>query len=193
MSQKVTVLLMRDYLERFGWNRYEVVDEPLEEEGLLRTGWRSNPIDDGYVLVIDPMVEKSCLSFRVPEVLSVPLENTPTRILCDLMVAIGFVNYMSILGKFAYDPRDGEIRFSLDVPTDENDFTYAQFAHCLRVVITSVERFAPLFDQIRTGELTLESFMRKATQEPAREALRALRDLIEELERLTDDEPPRER
>lgn len=33
MSQKVTVLLMRDYLERFVWNRYEVVTNPTNRRG----------------------------------------------------------------------------------------------------------------------------------------------------------------
>lgn len=183
MASPVTVELMRSYLERFGWSRYEVVDEPYEAEGLLRTGWRSHPEVEGFTLVIDPMVERQCLSFRVLEILSAPAETTNPKAHAHLMTALAFLNYSLILGKFAYDPRDGEIRFSVDLPIDANTLTYEQFVHCLRVVIMSVERYTPLLEAVKDGELSFEQFVRQCQEEPAREMVQALRQLLDEIER----------
>ena len=38
----VTLKMLTGYLERFGWSRYEAVDEPFEKEGVIYTGWRSS-------------------------------------------------------------------------------------------------------------------------------------------------------
>ena len=34
----VTLQMLKGYLERFGWSRYQAVDEPFEQEGLIHTG-----------------------------------------------------------------------------------------------------------------------------------------------------------
>ncbi len=183
MTNTVTVELMRRYLEQFGWHRYEVVDEPYEQEGLLRTGWRSNPVDEGHTLVIDPMIERGCLSFYVPKVLSVPIDSIPENRFRDLMLSIAFMNYTIILGKFGYDPSDGEVRFTVSMPIDENTLTYAQFVHSLGVVIKTVENHAYLLDAVRHGELDFQGFVNKITEEPRRQMREALEKLLEDLRR----------
>ncbi|MFN3422814.1 MAG: hypothetical protein ACK40X_13965, partial [Armatimonadota bacterium] len=79
MGTQVTLDLMRQYLERFGWSRYKAVEEPMEKEGIIYTGWRSSPKEESFSLTIDPMVEKNCLSFRVPKILTAPLDTTPAE------------------------------------------------------------------------------------------------------------------
>ncbi len=192
MANPVTVELMRTYLERFGWSRYEIVDEPYEAEGLLRTGWRSHPEVEGFTLVIDPMVERECLSFRVIEVLSAPSELTDPEAHYQLMQALAFLNYLLIIGKFGYDPRDGEIRFSIDLPIDANTLTYEQFVHCLRVAILSTERYAPLLEAVRDGDMDFEEFQRKCQEEPVREVMQALRELLDEIDRALRSRRPEE-
>jgi hypothetical protein len=127
----VTLQMLKGYLERFGWSRYQAVDEPFEQEGLIHTGWRSSEADEGYTMTIDPMVERNCLSFKVVRILSAPLDSTPRERLSDLWLAMSYINYRIILGKFAYDPSDGEVRFSVNVPIDQNTFTYEQFTHTM--------------------------------------------------------------
>ena len=186
MATQVTLELMKQYLERFGWHRYKAVDEPMEKEGIIHTGWRSSPEAKGFNLVIDPMVEKNCLAFRVPKVLVAPLDETPAERLKDLLVAMGFINYRIILGKFAYDPRDGEVRFSVDIPIDENTVTYEQFQHCLGVTVKMVEDYAPKLKAIVNGEKTAEEFIAdemKGELAAASELLRAFRELLEYMER----------
>lgn len=186
----VTLKMLTGYLERFGWSRYEAVDEPFEKEGVIYTGWRSSGENEGYRLTIDPMVEKACLSFRVPEIVQAPMEDGPER-LGDLTLAIGFINYRIIIGKFAYDPRDGEVRFSVDVPIDENTFTYAQFVHTMGVVIKTTEQYAPQLRAIWSGQLTARQFIEEdigAEFGRLRGAMaQMLRELLEALERETDE------
>lgn len=187
MATQVTLELMRQYLERFGWHRYKAVEEPMEKEGIIHTGWRPSPEAEGFNLAIDPMVEKNCLSFRVPKVLVAPLNETPAERLKDLLMAMGFINYRIILGKFAYDPRDGEVRFSVDLPIDENTVTYEQFQHCLGVTVKMVEEYAPKLRAIANGETTAEEFIAeelKGEMAAAGELLRLFRELLERMERM---------
>jgi len=185
MATQVTLELLKGYLERFGWSRYKAVDEPFEKEGVIYTGWRSSEEAEGYNMAIDPMVEKNCLSFRVPKILMAPRDTTPTERLAELLMAMGFINYRIILGKFAYDPRDGEVRFSVDVPIDENDLSYEQFQHCLGVAVKMVEEYAPKLKAIAAGEKTAQEFIDEELGGEA-EAVAAfgqiLRELLERLE-----------
>ena len=185
MATQVTLELLKGYLERFGWHRYKAVDEPLEKEGIIHTGWRSSEEAEGYNMAIDPMVEKNCLSFRVSKVLVAPRETTPAERLADLLMAMGFINYRIILGKFAYDPRDGEVRFSVDVPIDENDLSYEQFQHCLGIAVKTVEEYAPKLKAIAAGEKTAQQFLDEELGGEAEAAAafgQLLRELLERLE-----------
>jgi hypothetical protein len=184
MATQVTLELLKGYLERFGWSRYKAVDEPLEKEGIIYTGWRSSEAPEGYNMAIDPMVEKNCLSFRVPKVLVAPRDTTPAERLTELLMAMGFINYLIILGKFAYDPRDGEVRFSVDVPIDENDLSYEQFQHCILVVVKTVEEYAPKLKAIAAGEKTAQQFLEEELGSEAEMAAafgQLLRELLERL------------
>lgn len=183
---EVTLKMLTQYLEQFGWSNYQAVDEPFEKEGVIRTGWRSSSDEEGYQMAIDPMVEKSCLCFRVTGVLTAPLAEDAERVR-ELTLAIGFINYNIILGKFAYDPRDGEVRFSVDVPIDENTFTYAQFLHVMRVAIESTELYAPKLHSVWSGEITAQQFIDASVgqqMDTVRDMMAGvLRQLLEALER----------
>lgn len=171
---QVTLQMMREYLERFGWSRYQAVDEPFEKEGILRTGWRSSEESDGYVMSIDPMVEKGCLSFKVHQILSAPMDSTPRDRLSDLWLAMNYLNFRIILGKFSYDPRDGEVRFSVDMPIDENTFTYEQFVHAMGVAIKTVEQYAPRLQAIVKGKQTAQQFIEQDSGGDVHDLLRML-------------------
>ncbi|MFN3421840.1 MAG: YbjN domain-containing protein, partial [Armatimonadota bacterium] len=134
----------------------------------------------------DPVVERNYLSFRVPKILTAPLDTTPIWRINDLMVAMSFINYRIILGKFAYDARDGEVRFSVDIPIDENTVTYEQFQHCLGVAVKTVEEYAPKLRAIANGEKSAKDFIAEEleSEEVARgEFLRLFMEFLEELER----------
>ncbi len=92
MSQ-VTLKMLTDYLERFGWSRYKAVEEPFEQEGIIHTGWRRSEDHEGYTLTIDPIVEKQSLSFKVPKLLHAPIDETPADRLNGLLLAMGYINY----------------------------------------------------------------------------------------------------
>lgn len=148
----VTVRTLEGYLRRFGWNRYQTKREEGEREGLILTSWGG--VSGEYILSIDPIEEKQVLIFHVPRILSAPLDGTPSNCLLELLIALGRINYEIILGKFSYDPRDGEVRFSLTLPTDRSNFTYEQFKHCMEVIVRTVEIHRPLLQQIARGEKT---------------------------------------
>lgn len=148
----VTIRTLEVYLRRFGWSRYKVIQEEGEKQGMILTGWEG--LGRQHVMAIDPIEEKNVLIFQVPQILSAPPESTPSNRLQELLIAIGKINYQIILGKFSYDPRDGEVRFSLAIPTDKSNLTYEQFKHCMEVTTFTVERYQPLLEKILRGEKT---------------------------------------
>ncbi|MBN1484691.1 MAG: YbjN domain-containing protein [Chloroflexia bacterium] len=184
MPSNVNLETLSQYLERFGWKHYQTADEPAEQEGLIRTGWRASE-GQTYRMVIDPMVEKNCLSFRVIQVAMAPWDSTPSDRLNGLLTLLNWVNYRIILGKFGYDASDGEVRFSIDVPIDENDFSYAQFEHTLHVIINSMREWDPQVQAVLCGETPVQDVLVSSARESgASEDF--MRKLTEALERRGD-------
>lgn len=149
----VTVKTLEVYLRRYGWSHYKTVREEREKEGLILTGWEAVS-GRRYGLIIDPIEEKSVLLFHVPQLLSAPPDRTPSNYLLELLMALGQINYQIILGKFSYDPRDGEVRFSITIPTDKSNLTYEQFKHCLDVITLTMDRYHKALEEILQGKKT---------------------------------------
>ncbi len=74
-------------------------------------------------------------------------------------MTLEWINYRIIVGKFAYEPFQGEVHFSIDLPIDENTISYAQFVHSLGLVVEIVENYVPLIKQVREGKMTAEQFI----------------------------------
>jgi hypothetical protein len=159
MASPVTIETLTQYLERFGWKHYQAQDEPAEKEGIIRTGWYSSEKDVSFHLFIDPMVEKRCLAFRVVQIAKAPMDSTPPDRLADLLLLMGWVNYHIILGKLSYDASDGEVRLSIDVPIDENDFTFEQFDHTLRVIMGVAETWSRNLALLLKGEAQMKDLL----------------------------------
>ncbi len=157
--KRVSVDLIKEYLQRLGWVKYEEVDEPEESEGIIYTGWRSSPGSSGYVVCIDPMVEKNCISFRTEQLIFLPVNQISLEVLINLLLAMLWINYRTILGKFSYEPINGEVKFSIDVPIDGDIFTYGQFLHSLGVFVNVVESYAPSLKLIGMGRMSAQEFI----------------------------------
>jgi hypothetical protein len=181
MTSQVTLSILRQYLEQFGWSNYKATDEPQEQEGIIYTGWRSSPDEPGYNLVIDPMVEKGIVQFKVPEIVKVPIEGTDPAIVHEVLLAIGHANYATYMGKFGYDMRDGEVRYSHVLPIEENDITYSQFEHCMRVAISMTMDYAPKLRDIAEGKMTAAQALAEELR-PPESVIQSLRDLLAMLE-----------
>jgi len=155
MATKVEMKVLTQYLERFGWKQYRPENEPGEKEGIIYTGWRSSPTSRGFDLTIDPIAESNCLALRVYWLAKAPLDGTPPDRLADLMLLLAWLNHRFLIGKFAYDLRDGEVRYSVDLPIDENEVNYPQFEHTLRVITNTVEGWTPRLQALLNGEKRL--------------------------------------
>jgi len=157
--KRITLQLIMEYLERFGWKNYDVVDQPSEREGIIYTGWRASEQSPVYMVSIDPMIEKRCISFRTQSLVQAPQSKVSEKILFHLLMTLEWINYRIIVGKFSYEPFQGEVHFSIDLPIDENTISYAQFVHSLGLVVEIVETYTPLIKQVREGNMTAEQFI----------------------------------
>jgi hypothetical protein len=103
------------------------------------------------------------LHLIVPMLASAPQGQMPIGQLADVLTAIGFANYALPLGSFEYDPRDGEIRFSVGVPIDATAISFEQFQHLLNGAQAVVTYWAPRLNDVsagkRSGDAVVESFL----------------------------------
>jgi|GEM_PF-590479 len=163
-----TVELLSGYMHRLGY-KHATVTEPFEQEGVIISGFTFVEKDLQVTVVIDPIVEKGCLLFKVPRIFHAPVDTTSPDRLLELLKAIGYFNYSIILGKFCYDPRDGEVSFELNIAIDDSVVTFAQFKHCMDVVLGELEDKVPKLRAILAGEASASDFMTPLLQiQPAR-------------------------
>jgi hypothetical protein len=157
--KKVTTDRIVEYLERYGWSKNQAIPELSEEQGIVMTGWVSPLSPDGHILMIDPMVEKHSLVFKVKEIASAPPDGTPSDRLSALLMAIAALNHRLILGGFALNPSDGELLYSLGIPVDSDDLRYEDFEHCLRAVQTTVDVHAANLRGLIEGTKSLQDVL----------------------------------
>lgn len=153
MGTQVTLELLKAYLERAGMQGYQ-------KEERIYTGWQIKP-GQGYTTIIRVHPDKNVVSFVVPDVLTVPPLLYPPERLRDFLMALHFLNYELVLGKFSYDPRDGEVRFEIFVPVDETTLTFDQFAHCIKAMLATVETEVPKLKAMLEGKKSLHEFLQE--------------------------------
>jgi hypothetical protein len=158
-KKKVSTQRIVEYLARYGWAKSTVIDEVVEKEGLVVTGWVSPLSPEGHLLMIDPMVERHGMVFKVKELASAPPDATPSDRLSALLMAIAALNGRLIMGAFALNPTDGELLFTLGVPIDSDDLKYEDFAHCLLAIQTTVDAHAAKLRGIIDGTVSLDEVL----------------------------------
>jgi Putative bacterial sensory transduction regulator len=151
-DKQVTTKLIEKYLDRHGWHTHRSVDQPTG--GLVLTSGTA-PTGGQVNLGIALLNPQKALVFQVPNVLKAPLDETPADRLSGLLLMMGLLNYKTIVGKWAYDPSDGEVAFRAGVPIDEGGLTFEHFEHCLRAVTASLGD-APALQAILSGEKTAD-------------------------------------
>jgi hypothetical protein len=161
-----TLALLSGYMDQLGY-KYFTVTESREEEGMIISLFSLAEAELQLTIFIDPIVEKGCLLFKAPRVLHAPVGTTSPDRLLELLKAIGYINYSIILGKFCYDPRDGEVSFEVNIPIDDSAVTFGQFKHCLIVLLGELEEKVPKLRRILAGEATADVFIHQIIIQPA--------------------------
>jgi hypothetical protein len=160
--QKTTIELLSEYLPKYGWPAFKVVEQS-PDGGKILTGWKSPFIDDPRLMFIAVSHSDNTFSMVAPMLVSAPQGAMPIGQLADVLTAIGFANFALSLGRFAYDPRDGEIRLEFGMPIDDAELTYEQFEHLMNVAQATVGYWAPRIKDIadggRTGASVVNSFL----------------------------------
>ena len=69
----------------------------------------------------------------------------------ECLAALMALNYQFSFGAYEWDPTDGEVRFRIGLPLDDNDLTQAQFRRVLGVTCVTVDRYKPVIAKILHG------------------------------------------
>jgi hypothetical protein len=157
----ISIETIRAMLKGMGWPGplYRPYEDGADEHELL-TMWPSvAPEHEPRLMAIRLIHELNCLSFHVPSIAWCPRGKGNQKRLANLLTALGWINGRTVLGKSSYDPRDGEVRFSLAMPIDGGKLDQRQFRHCFHVAIAMVEEFAPYLQRLAAGSLDVDSLI----------------------------------
>ncbi len=186
MGTAVTIEVLTQHLEDFGWSRYKVAPEPGEQEGLIFTGYVGED-ENPHTVIIDPMVEKGVLRIFAPEVASAPADTTPADRLHELTYALSALTASSVLASFGYDPSDGDVIISVAMPIEENDISFEQFKRALGAVLWGVSTYAEGLRKIVDGSAKADDVIKARGPVPTEAELGMLRQLLADLEKRVQD------
>jgi hypothetical protein len=159
VSKAVTIELVGQYLKRRGLGKFEVIPQPGRPDGVILLGL----IDPGGVphpLFIDPRRDKDSLILHVQITRASP-DTTPANRLTDLLMVMAALNYRIVIGKWAYDPKDGEVAFRAAMPIDSGQLDYVDFDHLLTAVLENVGGYAMKMTAIVQGSANVDEILQE--------------------------------
>ena len=164
-GKEVSTKLIAAYLKKLGWQKFQVTEDSAETTAIL-TGWISDLDSVPHNLAIIVNRARSVMMFKVPGLAKAAPESMSPGQLADVLMAIGFANYALALGRFSFDPTDGEITFEYGFPFHNATISVEQFGHILEAFTHSVGYWGPRVNDVcaakRTGEDVMESFVQHA-------------------------------
>lgn len=83
----------------------------------------------------------------------------------ECLAALMALNYQFSLGAYEWDPTDGEVRFRIGLPLDDNDLTQAQFRRVLGITCVTVDRYKPVIPKIIYGGRSPQEAIQEAEAE----------------------------
>jgi hypothetical protein len=135
---------------------------------MIIAGFGFEPQGFSVEVFIDVIAEKGALLMKVPRIFHAPVESGSEHRVFELLKAIGYINYSTILGKFCYDPRDGEVSFQVNMAIDDAVLTFGQFKHSLEVLLGELQEKVPKLRAIHAGELTADVLLPRLEIRPSR-------------------------
>jgi hypothetical protein len=166
-AQKIDQKLVEDALRGIGIERSFV----FESIGgiIALTGWKSNenPEGDHMAIQIKEVDEEgiSLISVQVLGVLHARKDTTQPEQLCQLLQAVSYLNYCLSVVKIGYDPRDGEVRFSVEAPLILGEKVKECIQKTVKVAIVAVDKYKSDLIQIRDGVQSFDEFYKKQVSE----------------------------
>jgi len=181
MGTSVTIEVLRQHLEEFGWKQYDLQDEDDEQEGVVFTGYVGS---DGqpHRIIIDPVVEKGALRIMAPDIVMAPMDKLDPACLSELTLAIAAINSKSVLAWLSYAPQIGAVGAQVAMPIEENDLTFEQFKRSIEAVLWMVSNDGDGLRAVAAGKKKAEEILEPQVALPTSEELEAMRRVLADLE-----------
>jgi Putative bacterial sensory transduction regulator len=144
----LNVEMIGEYLRQFGWPFFEAVTTS-DGRSAVRTGWRG--VAGGFQVELSLLNEPVELVITAEYVITLkPAPETVTRD-ARVFAALLAANYVARRGTWAFDPRDGEVQFSVSHIVGRDGLGYEQFEVLLRTVVVLVDQWAPQIRALAAG------------------------------------------
>jgi hypothetical protein len=85
-------------------------------------------------------------------------------IFANYCMAVSYLNYRLSVVKVGYDPRDGEVRFSVEAPLILGENIKECIQKTVKVAIVAVDKYKSDLIQIRDGEQSFDEFYKKTSK-----------------------------
>lgn len=125
-----TLQAIAQFLNRRNWH-YEV----NAAESCITTGVRANHVER-FLIVLRLSEAGQFLQFQAPRILQVP-DHVYKGVLLQTMAHI---EYQVKMLRLEYDPTDGEVQASIELPLEDAPLTERQFNRCLEALIQLVDQ-----------------------------------------------------
>ena len=131
LPEEVDLATVARYLHELGYDHCRV--DEAQRVVLVRVRGR-NGVYDLYVLP-----RRQLVHFQVPDLFQFRAEDPGARRLQELLLEL---NWMNLLGKYSWDPRDGEVRFGY-AHVAPGGLSFASFALALAQSLATVDEDLP--------------------------------------------------
>jgi len=165
MKNQIDQKLVKDTLQEIGFRNAYTFE--VQNRVFALTGWKTERDTEGNHLVV--MITQheaiNLISVQALGVLFAPRESTSPEHLCQLLMAISYLNYRLSVVKVGYDPRDGEVRFSVEAPLILGENIKECIQETVKVAIVAVDKYKSALIRIRDGEESFDDFYKKQVSE----------------------------
>jgi len=123
------------------WISYE------EEKGMVFI----RELKDGAIfsLELDPLVDAGDWEFDVE------MSHKHIHLLLPQLL---YANYQTKIGSWEYDPKDGDIRFTIEIPLDDAPITYKQFQSIIESTKRALKEAFGFKEIITTGKIPQSNY-----------------------------------
>jgi hypothetical protein len=160
-TQPLTIAMIESYLDRLGWQQHGAAKTEDGAAAVL-VPWTGSA-GTSYMLLVELRSAQDAVVFKIPKLVDAPRDGVTAGQLADLLSAVAFSNYASILGTFCYDVSDGEVRLQYGFPLDNGALSYEQFARIVGALVTMTDYWAPRVRDVvsgqRAGDSVVASFV----------------------------------
>lgn len=139
-------------------NNIDISHQVIEEKSMIMTGMSG----EDYTIGINIKLVENGEMFQIYSNLLIDDELNVLKVKDHKNLSLVFqymlkINYDEKFGTWEYDPKDGEVRFAVEFPLEDNSMTEKQFIRIFKHIVNSNKIFQEILNILETGKIPEEN------------------------------------